>query len=150
MRKAGLTIRAISAVLLTGVIAGFVVVALSSAYFLWSRPLDRGASGLLEMTSFLWFMASLAGIGAAIVLGVTIEWPKALWLAKRDDPSCISSILVSIVAAEMFILAPTIIGIWPKLVPYTLLFNGFAAAVGGICSAALWWKLVLVPLRRAR
>lgn len=157
--KLVLTIRAISAILLTGIVSGFVVIALSSAYYLlWNYLSSYGsgsASGLFEMTSFLWFVASLVGIGAAAILGATTEWPKALWLAKQSCPSRTSNILVSILAAETLMLVPTIVGLWRNPAPIrdmceTLLFSGFAGAVGGICSAVLWWKLVLVPLRRGR
>jgi hypothetical protein len=155
MSRLGLTIRAVSAVLLTGIASGFVVVASSSAYFLVSNSSSGSASSLLDMTSFLWFAASLVGIASAAVLGLVIEWPKVLWLARQNSPSRTSSILVSVLAAEALILVPTIIGLWrqavrPPDMGETLLFNGLVASLGGICSAVLWWKLVLVPLRRGR
>ena len=153
-----LAFRALSAMVLTGILSALLVaVGIALVSSLQPGRATQGFAGLGDFISFIWFIGSLVATACAIVLGLFVEWPKAWWQAKRSSGGFGVHLLMSLAAAEVLLLGWTMVSEAVRHTPVRdpdfakgLFFVAVVAAVGGACSAALWWRLVVLPMRRAR
>jgi hypothetical protein len=152
-----LAFRACGAMVLTGLLSALLVAVATALFFslMSGGPTHGGFSKFSEFVGFIWFFGSIVSTGCAIVLGLSVEWPKAWWHAKRRSGGFGLHLLISLVAAEALLLGWMMVSVRNDPVPNhdlaeNLLFAAAVAAVGGACSAALWWRLVVLPMRRAR
>lgn len=111
----------------------------------------RSPTSIIEFVSAIWALGWVITLGCALVIGLCIEWPKSYWLLKRPSGKWWTSLLISVVAAEILLhglfLAATRGSTGSDLTGGLAFFTA-AAAVGGTCSAAFWWWLVVWPGRR--
>jgi len=145
------------AIILTGVISPFLLAVGSAAFFMLAEHSIKNSGGVIAFVGVVWFFGSIVATVCAVLLGLFVEWPKLKWLTKLKQAGAKRSLFVSIVAAEILLLSALTIS--TALQPSSQFSNGadkgalfvvIAAAIGGACSAAFWWKLILVPMRRTR
>lgn len=150
MRRRSLIWRALAAIFLTGMVSALAV-ALGTAV-VFSFGTDRGLD--LQFVAVVWFFGSIIAAVAAAVLGLFCEWPKAVWLAKRDY-GLPMQLFLSASAALVLLLIFLLLTHEPsanRIRPYEdwWIFPSAAFLVGGLCSGTFWWKLVVLPWRSGR
>ncbi len=139
--------RATAAILLTGTVSALVI-ALGTA-FAFSLKDSRGPD--LQFIAMIWFFGSIFAGAAAAIIGVFFELPKAAWLARHDYGLCLHlflSVLAAIFSLSIFVLLTG--GHEVSRVTSgesSWLYPCAAFLVGGVCSGAFWWKLVVIPWR---
>ena len=115
---------------------------------------SRDFTGIVEFVSFVWFFGTFIALAYAMVIGLCIEWPKSYWLMKRLSGGWWVSFLISLFAAELLLHSHLFINSAARGTVQTsdlagdLIMLTCAAAVGGACSAAFWWGLVVRPSRK--
>ncbi|MBR1228000.1 MULTISPECIES: hypothetical protein [unclassified Bradyrhizobium] len=151
MKRLALVGRGLAAILLTGIVSPLIfAVGFAAVGLLQSGR--RDFTGVAEFVSAVWFVGSFIALAFAMVIGLCIEWPKSYWLLKRSGGWWVS-FLISLFAAELLFHSTPFIGIGQGTAETSdlagdLIFFTSAAAIGGICSAAFWWALVVRPDRR--
>ena len=150
MRTSSLIWRALAAIFLTGIVSALTVALGTAVVFSFGtgRRLDP------QFIAVVWFFGSIIAAIAAAVLGLVCEWPKAAWLAKRDYGLAIQ-LFLSASAALVLLLIFLVLTHGPsanRIPPDEdwWIFPSGAFLVGGLCSGAFWWKLVVLPWRSAR
>jgi hypothetical protein len=155
LSRTSLTWRAVSVVLATGAVASLAVVSVSFVAFTLFTPQPRPTGFPLQEFSFLWFIGLIVAISVAAIMGLIVEWPKALWLSRQQSGGLAVQLWLSI-------LAPTLVmagwlyataGYDPhrqRTDEADWIFPLFVFLFGGLCSGLFWWKLVILPWRRRR
>jgi len=138
--------RGLAAVLLTGIVSPLIFAAGSgAAAFL--------QSGIAEFVSIVWFVGAFIALPCAMVIGLCIEWPKSYWMMKHRSGGLCVFFLISLLAAEVLLHSMLFMDIGRGThqtsdLAGNLIFFTFIAAIGGVCSAAFWWGLVVRPGRK--
>ncbi len=147
-----MVVRAVAAMLLTGIAAALITATGTAAFFSLSKPIS--AKAFVEFVTMVWFFGSFIALACAFLLGLIVEWPKIRWLKSNAIGW---SLLISIAGAEALLLSWAVISYVAASaspihndVVSSFLFLAFAAAIGGACSAMFWRKLVAKPMRQAR
>ncbi len=151
--------RAIIAMLLTGIVSALLAAIGIEAYFsILFYTIGVGhASGALGLIGIFWFFGSFLATVCACILGLFVEWPKAVWLGRQDAGGFARQLLISLAGAEALALIWAIgaalyrspqHGPGDVLQGMLMLFLFFA--IGGACSAMFWWRLIVLPTRQLR
>jgi len=150
MRTSSLIWRALAAIFLTGIVSALAIAFGTAVVFAFGT--DRGLD--LEFIAVVWFFGSMIAVVAAAVLGLFCEWPKAAWLAKRDY-GLPMQLFLSVSAALLLLLV--VLGLTHEPSANRVrpdedwwIFPSAAFFVGGLCSGAFWWRLVVLPWRSTR
>ena len=155
MGRGTLIRRALLAVILTGVVSPLLLAIGTAVVFLSdSNHPPHSVANTVGFIGLIWFFGSLVGVACATVLGLLVEWPKMKWLKSSE---IWPNILISITGSEILLFSWALISILAgnpsrivNEVGSGLLFVAIAAAIGGMCSAVSWWKLVVRPMRESR
>jgi hypothetical protein len=153
MKRRAFIGRGLAAILLTGTMSPLIFAAGWAAVGLLQFG-SRDFTGIAEFVSAVWFFGTFIALAYAMVIGLCIEWPKSYWLMKRLSGGWWVSFLVTLFAAEVLLHSSLFIDVAARGTAQTsdlagnLIFFTCAAAVGGACSAAFWWGLVVRPGRK--
>lgn len=156
MGRGTLILRALLAVILTGVVSPLLLAIGTAVVFLSedSNHPPHSVANTLGFIGLIWFFGSFVGVACATMLGLLVEWPKMKWLKSSG---IWPHILISITGSEILLFSWALISILAENpsrivneVGSGLLFVAIAAAIGGMCSAVFWWKLVVRPMRESR
>ena len=153
MKRRAFIGRGLAAILLTGTVSPFIFAGGMAAVGLLQFG-SRDFTGIVEFVSFVWFFGTFIALAYAMVIGLCIEWPKSYWLMKRLSGGWWVSFLISLFAAELLLHSHLFINSAARGTVQTsdlagdLIMLTCAAAVGGACSAAFWWGLVVRPSRK--
>ncbi|MET3845248.1 hypothetical protein [Bradyrhizobium sp. OAE829] len=152
MKRLALVGRGLAAILLTGIVSPLIfAVGFAAVGLLQSGR--RDFTGIAEFVSAVWFVGSFIALACAMVIGLSIEWPKSYWLMKRLSGGWWVSFLISLFAAEFLLHSLLFVDVargtaQTSNLAGSLIFFTSAAAIGGTCSAGFWWALVVRPGRR--
>lgn len=151
--------RSLVAIILTGVLSPLLLALGAAVLALLTEGQGhppRSISNIAGFVGVIWVFGSLVATGCALLLGLFVEYPKMKWLMKSKPVGWTRYLLMSIGGAEILIVSLTMISVAIQPPAHIsdivdgLLFVTFAAAIGGACSAAFWWKIVALPVLQAR
>lgn len=149
--------RSLVAMLLTGLFSPLLLAMGTAVFFFIIEHSIKKMDGVAAFVGTVWFFGSFVAMPCAVLLGLLVEWPKIKWLMGLKPAGIRGSLFLSIAGAEILLLSGLTIS--AALQPPSqfsdgigegFLFVAVAAAIGGGCSGAFWWKLVVMPMRRAR
>ena len=135
-------LRAIGAVILTGLISPF----LRSAGFWAFYAIETGSHFAGEMVLFIALYGIVIALPMAMIMSLFVEYPKLLWLRRNQGFGLPAQLLVSVLGALGLLALFVTIAEWATAESAQPAEEHFFAAAafttGGLTSGITWWGLL--------
>ncbi len=146
MKQAKLLLRGLLAIVLTGIVSSFLYgVVLAIAAILRGEFDSLGSS--FEFVATFGFLGSVIAIGFALIMAILIEIPKAVLIVRKKRAASLAmQIGVSAVSGAVLLVATAaLVGLPMNDISINVFPTLGAGFVEGLCSAAIWWRLLIRP-----